>query len=247
MLTENRYERILAFVNENGSVTVAEICEKLGVSESTARRDIVALDQAKKLQKVFGGAVALEHTVIAAEPTMAQKLMVNESEKRKIAQKACEFVEPGDCIYLDAGTTVGYMIDYLPHKDLTIFTNSISHVKTLADKGFKVILIGGEVKGSTEAIIGSYAMRMLEVFHFTKGFFGTNGITKEAGFTTPDASEAMVKEVAMKHCRYSYVLADSDKFDVISSVTFAKSTDATVITDRVKMGYTNWTNIISLE
>ena len=244
MLTEDRFEKILELVNENGSVTVSDICEILGVSESTARRDIVALDKNKKLQKVFGGAIALEHTVISAEPTVAQKLMVNEEGKRVIAKKAVEFVEAEDVIYLDAGTSTGYMLDYLSIKSVRICTNSISHAKVLAAKGFKVILLGGEVKGTTEAIIGSQAMKMLEHFHFTKGFFGTNGVTKEAGFTTPDSSEALIKELAMKQCRHCYVLADSEKFDVISSVTFAKYTDATIITDNVKKGYGKWNNIV---
>ncbi|MCF0131909.1 MAG: DeoR/GlpR transcriptional regulator [Pseudobutyrivibrio sp.] len=245
MLTEDRYERILELVNENGSVTVSEICDLLEVSESTARRDIVALDQNKKLQKVFGGAVALEHTMLSAEPTVAQKLMVNEAQKRRIARKAVECIEAEDVVYLDAGTSTGYMIDYINDKSVRICTNSISHAKTLAKKGYKVVLLGGEVKGTTEAIIGSQAMKMLETFHFTKGFFGSNGITKEAGFTTPDSSEALIKELAMKQCRQCFVLADSDKFDVISSVTFAKYTDATIITEATKKAYSKWANIIT--
>ena len=244
MLTEDRYEKIIELVNENRSVTVSEICEKLGVSESTARRDIVALDQAKRLQKVFGGAVALEHTMLATEPTVAQKLMVNEPQKRLIAKKACEFIEPGDIIYLDAGTSTGYMIDYMTDKSVRMCTNSISHAKILAEKGFKVILLGGEVKSTTEAIVGSQAMRMLEYFHFTKGFFGVNGITIEAGLTTPDSEEALVKEIGMKNSRQCYVLADCEKFDVISSVTVAKHTDAIIITDNVKKGYDKWSNIV---
>lgn len=244
MLTENRYEKILELVNENGSVTVAEICEKLEVSESTARRDIVALDQSQRLQKVFGGAISLEHTVVSLEPTVAQKLKVNEEEKRLIAQKAAELIESGDCIYLDAGTTTGYMIDYITERNITIVTNSITHVKGLVEKGFKVILVGGEVKVTTEAIVGTQAMKMIETFNFTKGFFGTNGVTAKAGFTTPDASESVVKETAMKRCRDCYVLADHDKFDVISPVTFAKYSEATIITDKIKRGYSKWNNII---
>ena len=62
MLTEQRFERILERLKVKKSITVAEITEDLGISESTARRDITALDKAGKLTKVFGGAVAAEHT-----------------------------------------------------------------------------------------------------------------------------------------------------------------------------------------
>ena len=76
----------------------------------------------------------------------------------------------------------------------------------------KVLLVGGELKSSTEAIVGGQATEMIRRYHFTKGFFGTNGVTKKTGFTTPEASEAVVKEIAMAHCRDRYVLADHDKF-----------------------------------
>ena len=52
MLTEKRYELILKLLDEQNSVTVAEIKEKLKISESTIRRDLNALDKAGKLNKV---------------------------------------------------------------------------------------------------------------------------------------------------------------------------------------------------
>ena len=70
-------------------------------------------------------------------------------------------------------------------------------------------------------------------YNFTKGFFGTNGIHLEKGYTTPDISEALVKEAAMKRCREAYVLADSSKFGHVSSVTFARFEDAQIITDHI--------------
>ena len=74
MLTEQRYEIILGLLREKNSVTVTELKDILDASESTVRRDITALYKAGKLTRVFGGAVALEHTVNAYEPTVAQKL-----------------------------------------------------------------------------------------------------------------------------------------------------------------------------
>ena len=74
MLTEQRFERILERLKVKKSITVAEITEDLGISESTARRDITALDKAGKLTKVFGGAGAAEHTYEMKEPTGAQKV-----------------------------------------------------------------------------------------------------------------------------------------------------------------------------
>ena len=96
MLTEQRFERILERLKVKKSITVAEITEDLGISESTARRDITALDKAGKLTKVFGGAVAAEHTYEMKEPTVAQKVNVRKEEKIKIAQYAADMIGDND-------------------------------------------------------------------------------------------------------------------------------------------------------
>ena len=179
MLTEQRYEIILGLLREKNSVTVTELKDILDASESTVRRDITALYKAGKLTRVFGGAVALEHTVNAYEPTVAQKSELNIEEKKKIAAYAASLIQPEDFVYLDAGTTTGYMLEHLNGSRATFVTNGVSHARTLAQMGIHVLLIGGELKGSTEAVIGSQAMQMLKNYHFTKGFFGTNGMTPE--------------------------------------------------------------------
>ena len=197
MLTEQRYELILELLKQKKSVTVSEVKELLHTSESTVRRDITALHNAGKLVKVFGGAVASENTFTPQEPTVAQKIAVNKEEKRLIARYAASLIETDDFVYLDAGTTTGYMLDYLIGKKATFVTNAVAHAQKLAAYGIKVFLVGGELKSSTEAVVGNQAMEVLYQYHFTKGFFGTNGITKKAGFTTPDANEALIKKTAL--------------------------------------------------
>ena len=113
MLTEQRYEQILKLLEKEGSITVTEVKELLDTSESTVRRDITALHNAGKLVKVFGGAVALDHVVTPQEPTVAQKITVHVSEKRQIAEYAARLIGQGEFIYLDAGTTTGYMLEFL--------------------------------------------------------------------------------------------------------------------------------------
>lgn len=243
MLTEQRYEKILNLLNEKKSITVNEVKELLQTSESTVRRDITALDNAGKLKKVFGGAVALKNTVSSYEPTVAQKCEVNVKEKRRIAKYAASLIENDDFVYLDAGTTTGYMIEYLPNVNAAFVTNAVEHAKKLAVQKKTVLLIGGQLKSSTEAVVGNYAMEALEKFHFTKGFFGTNGITKNTGYTTPDTNEALVKKAAMLRCSDCYVLADYSKFDKISPVTFEEFGKAVIITNQNIKGYENYSNI----
>ena len=99
MLTEQRHKLLLELVNKKKSITVTEAKEVLNVSESTIRRDIIALHNAGKLTKVFGGAIALEETVITEEPSVDQRVEKNKDEKSIIAEYAASLVEQGDFVY----------------------------------------------------------------------------------------------------------------------------------------------------
>lgn len=243
MLTKQRQELLLKLLEEKGSITVVEGSALLSASESTVRRDITALDREGKLTKVFGGAVALEQKVFTHEDTVAQKSDLNREEKKTIGRYAASLIEPEDFIYVDAGTTTAYMLDYIEERSATFVTNAVDHAKRLALGGKKVLLVGGELKASTEAVVGNQAMQTLLQYHFTKGFFGTNGVTKRSGCTTPDANEAMVKRTAMEHCKESYVLCDSSKFGKISAVTFAPFTGTHFLTEKRIGGYEDCENV----
>lgn len=231
MLSEQRYTTILELLEQKRSITVTELSELLDISESTARRDITALDKAGRLTKVFGGAVASSNVFSPLEPTVAQKTEVFKEEKQRIAKYAASLITKNDFVFLDAGTTTGYMLDYIDESDATFVTNAVAHAQKLAAKGKRVLLIGGELKGSTEAIVGTNAVTALHDYHFTKGFFGVNGISKTAGLTTPDMNEALVKKAAMGQCLESFVVSDHSKFNVVSSVTFSKMSNVTILTD----------------
>ncbi|MDO4490027.1 MAG: DeoR/GlpR family DNA-binding transcription regulator [Lachnospiraceae bacterium] len=244
MLTEQRHNAILHILSEKGSVTVAELKTLLNISESTARRDITQLARMGKLEKVFGGAISLESNISTNEPTVRQKSELHREEKRWISAYAASLVRPSDFVYIDAGTTTEGMIDFLPDDNsISYVTNGVSHAQKMMASGKRVILVGGELKNSTEAVVGADAVLMLQKYHFSRGFFGSNGISLEEGFTTPDPGEALVKQTAIQQCRLAYVLADSTKFDVVSSVTFCPIEKAQILTERIPDRYNQLENI----
>lgn len=247
MLTKQRQELILKLLDEKGSITVTEVKDMLDTSVSTVRRDITALDREGKLVKVFGGAVAAGQKVVSHEYTVAQKSELNREEKDRIARYAAGLIEQEDFVFLDAGTTTACILAYLDDTKATFVTNAVAHAQRLARMGKKVILVGGELKASTEAVVGNQAMRTLMEYHFTKGFFGANGISRKAGCTTPDSNEAMIKRIAVGQCRDAYILCDSSKFDSVSSITFAGFQDVKYITDRRLPGYADCSNITIAE
>ena len=105
--------------------------------------------------------------------------------------------------------------------------------RNLEESGIKSYLLGGELKTSTEAMVGSMVVDNLKNYNFTKCFLGTNGIHKEYGYTTPDIAEAIIKKEALNRSFMSCVLADSSKFGIISPVAFGKLAQACIITDNL--------------
>lgn len=164
-----------------------------------------------------------------------------------IAKYAAGLVEDGDCIYLDAGSTIFEIIELLNAKDIVVVTNGLMHIPPLMNKGIATYLTGGFVKPKTNAFIGRGALASLDLYRFDKCFLGVNGIHPQFGFTTPDQEEAMVKQKAMTLSRESYVLADNSKFSEIAFAKIADIHEASIITNALEDDlaelYENKTNI----
>ena len=230
MLETERHQMILDALKKKNTVKLQELIELTNSSESTIRRDLTHLEQGKFLKRVHGGAARLQGKL--QEPSMIEKSSKNIQGKRQIAQYAGGLIEKGDCIYLDAGSTVFEMIAFLP-SDIVVVTNGLMHANLLLEKKIKTYLIGGCLKPATKAMIGRGALECLGQYRFDKCFMGVNGIHPEFGYTTPDQEEAMIKQLALSLSREAYVLADESKF---SEIAFAKIADlhaATIITNEI--------------
>lgn len=230
MLTEERQGRILSILEREGSITVQQLMAELDASESTIRRDLTTLDGMNQLTKVHGGAISKTNNYSTVDDEVIHRKEQNKEAKDAIAKYAAKLIEPGDFVYIDAGTTTERIIDYITTKQAIYVTNAITHAKKLADRGYTVYILGGEFKAVTEAIVGEEAVATLEKYNFTKGFWGSNGISRQKGFSTPEVKEAMVKKKSMENCKECYVLADASKFNQVSSVSFASFESATIIT-----------------
>ena len=247
MLTEERYATILRILEEKKAVTVLDLTKALDASESTVRRDLSALHKSGKLYKVYGGATSIDNNYSTREEDVKTKRDLCTAEKTSIARKAASLIGRGDFVYIDAGTTTFHMINFLTETNATYVTNGIAHAAKLSARGFKVFILGGELKSTTEAVIGTEALNSLKVYNFTKGFFGTNGISTKSGFSTPDSSEGIVKGEAMSRCKRAYILADGSKFNKISPITFANISCATILTDMLlDKKYRDYTTVIEV-
>ena len=167
------------------------------------------------------------------EQNIEEKSHLYNDEKTAIAKYAASLIEDGDFVFIDAGTTTEKMIDYISAKNVTFVTNAFVHAKKLAQRGFKVFLPAGEIKLTTEAIVGAECVSSLQAYNFTKSFIGANGISLPAGVSTPDRNEASIKAEVIRHSRTAYILSDHSKFDQITSVTFTDLDKVIIITDKL--------------
>jgi len=234
MLTEERHSIILNALSKQHSIRLIELCELLNTSESTIRRDLTTLAEKGLLTKVHGGAIAIGETFSPVEQDMEEKSKLYNEEKNAIARYAASLIDNGDFVFIDAGTTTEKVIDYLPEKKVNFVTNGFIHAKKLAQRGFKVYVLSGRFKLSTEAVVGAECVLSLQKYNFTKCFMGANGISVSVGISTPDQNEASVKAAVIRSSREVYVLADHSKFDQITSVTFSSLNKVTIITDKLK-------------
>lgn len=231
MLAEERQQIILQKLAESPVVKLQDLVQDLKASESTVRRDLQELEACHLLRRVHGGASLLQPR--SEELDMETKTSKNVQQKKAVARLAADQIRDNECIYLDAGTTTLEMIPYIRAANVTVVTNGPAHGEELARKNVVCYLIGGIMKRTTKAVIGSMALQNLNLFRFDKAFIGTNGIDKQMGFTTPDPEEAALKKRAQSLSAQTFVVADSSKF---SEVSFCKMFDlgqAAIITDKM--------------
>jgi DeoR family fructose operon transcriptional repressor len=233
VLASERQRRIHDLVLSRGSVTSAELMELLGASESTIRRDLDQLERMNKISRVHGGAARVGDDYVLRDQALTEKNTLNVAQKRAIAAYAATLVKPGDFVYLDAGSTTEALADEITERDATYLTNSLPIARKLLARGCKTMLPGGTVKPLTEALVGEETIASLGKYHFTVGFWGTNGADLETGFTTPEFNEAAVKQISLEQTVRPYVLCDSSKFSLVAPITFADFDRAQVITDQL--------------
>ncbi|MBM6614540.1 DeoR/GlpR transcriptional regulator [Desemzia sp. RIT804] len=231
MLTDERYKFILEKITQQGLVKSQELIKEMNCSESTLRRDLDALEEQGLLVRVHGGAKRVYE--VEREIPVTEKTSKNTQEKKEIAECAASLVNDGDTIFLDAGTTTLYMIPFLKHKNIRIVTNAVQHAHLLADQGNEIVLIGGVLKNTTKAVVGTIGSAQLSQYHFNKVFLGMNGVDLEYGFTTPDPEEAAIKQQAIKNSAKVFILVDKSKFNKVTFVKVENIDSATILTNEL--------------
>lgn len=225
---EERKQMILNLLQETEKVTVAYLSELFNVSGATIRSDLRDLENEKLLLRTHGGAMRISKSAFEIEP---QKRGEAAECKEAIAREAVKFIDDGDTIAVDTGSTCYAFAKYLgTKKDLRVVTNDLS-IAALLDQfeDVTVYFIGGVIRKHYNCTIGGFGTAPFQDLVVDKAIMGTNSFTLAKGATTPDVGQAEMKKLLVSISDKVFILGSSDKIGRNSFVTFAESNQIDVI------------------
>jgi len=220
-----RRQQILNLLEETGTLNVGELADRFGVSLVTIRKDLDELGAEGLLDRTFGGAVFSHRSRF--NRSFLQRALEHRKEKLAIAAAALEYVEDGDTIILDAGTTTLALAQVLREhvKSVFVITCSVPVALELSSAGYDILLLGGMVRNKSLALLGRETLRIIERYRADKAFLGSTGFTAEMGHSTPNPDDAQIKEALIRIADKTYVLVDSSKYGHNCLTSFAQLRD----------------------
>lgn len=210
MYNLERQTEILNILKEKKSISVNNLSKLLYVSAPTVRRDLTELEVQGKVLRTHGG-VILRKTAESEIPLMLREDQ-NQISKKRIAQKAAEYVKNGDVIFLDASSTAAYLVPFLENlNDIVVMTNSPKTSIKLGEKNIKNYCTGGLLLPHSVAYVGNAVGEFAANINADVFFFSSRGYTEDGFITDSSIEEATAKRVMMKNAQRVYYLSDSTK------------------------------------
>lgn len=211
LLPNKRREKIIEFLQEDGSAKVIDLAKLFKVTEVTIRQDLEKLEGKGLIIREHGGAFLknIEDNV----KNFALVHQENLEKKGVIGTKCLEFIESGDTIILDSGSTTTEIAKKLKgYKNLTVITNALNIALMLGtESGIEVIMTGGEFKPPTLSLTGQKTADFFKDLNVQKLFLATAGISLKSGLTYPSISDLVVKKAMIESADITYLVADSTK------------------------------------
>lgn len=202
-------------------ITLEELENVFKVSKNTVRRDISELLKGGKIKKVYGGVEAIKDSDSTLDDFSVRNSR-DQDDKAKIGKVACEYIEDGDIVYIDSGTTTVHISDYLQDKkNVTIITNNIDVIsKVVRMDNINLIGLGGRLNRKTLSFVSNDTVDILEKFNISKAFMSATGLTIKNGATNSLYDENEIKKVAVSLAEKVFLLIDSSKFDINTLLTY---------------------------
>lgn len=213
-IVKARRERLAAMIVEHGYMPVGELCRRLEVSEATARRDLAALANEKKIKRTYGGAVSEFDN---RYPSFSERRDRARDAKSFIAQAALRFITPGLTCFLDNGTTIYAIAEAFrarPVTPVSIVTSNIPVGEMLAAiPDVQVFLLAGQLLARQSALLGKTALKSLQFWHFDVAFLSAESMTPKGLWNSQPTIIEQQKAVIARSTRSVFCL-DANKLNL---------------------------------
>lgn len=209
MFQEERKENILRILQEREYASVRLLGSLLYASLPTIRRDLTALEAEGLIQRSHGGAILVQDEIRRPLAFRAGAML---PEKKRIAQAAAALIPADSVIFLDASTTAACMIDYLPKKDITVITNSLTALNLLEKHKIRAKCTGGDLLHASRAFSGRMAEHFIETFHTDYCFFSTSSLNAAGQITDYSEPETYLRQAMLRCSKTAVYLFDQTKF-----------------------------------
>lgn len=225
---DERRDAIVALVNEKSNITFAELKKRFPqVSDMTIRTDLKALDEAKRIVRVHGGAKSVEQ-VIGNDDLLGKRAVRNVEAKQLIAEKAIKLVRPNTTVFIDSGSTTTLMANLFPDVQCVIFTNSLSCGIELSKlTKARVYIVGGLLNRNSLSVVGYSALKEMEPVNFDMAFLGATSYDEQLGFTCESAEDNAIKRMAISKSVQNIILMDASKLGRRGSFTIGQLNEMT--------------------
>ena len=208
---EERLQTIAEKLEREGRIVTKDLVDELNTTPVTLRKDLLLLEKRGLLKRTHGGAVKVNR--LYPGQALNEKEKINLEEKIRIVRKAATFVDEGDTIILDSGSTTSLLAKELRNfKRLVVITNALNIASDLSDTNVEVIVVGGNLLKMAATMVGPLADDTLRKVSADKLFMGVDGVDMNIGLTTPDINEAKTSRVMMESAGEVFLLVDASKF-----------------------------------
>jgi DeoR/GlpR family transcriptional regulator of sugar metabolism len=199
-------------LKKDGEVNIQELAKRYKVTEMTIRRDLDLLAEHGEVVRTRGGAMsAVKLTCEFTFRTESNRHLV---EKVTIAKRAVRYVEDGQAIVLDTGTTTLEVAKQLTGKrKIKVITMSLPAVSVMQhDPDIEVIVLGGYLRDRSPDLHGPLTEQNLGLFKTDVAFIGAGAIDEEGGIYTDDLRVLNLDRKMVEISKKVIVVADSSKF-----------------------------------
>lgn len=227
MFTEIRRNKILEILEAEGSVSVNELTKRLEFSPATIRSDLNYLSDKNLLTRTHGGAIINKEKSTAIErieEDFTSRKKENQPKKVDLAKKAFEYVQDNSSIFLDASSTTYELASLINQSSLKliIVTNGLNTANLLkTNQNVTTILIGGIVRGTSNAIESTLGVSMLDEINIDSAFFSAHAFNLTDGLTDFNLYEVELKKEVVKKSKEVFALIDSSKLEKSSLASFS--------------------------